>query len=118
MKTIWASPNPTIKIRIVNTTVKPVLLYGPKTWRAMAAILKKIQTFINTCLRRSFAMARGHQQQRTLDTDHATTSRRLNPPKTLEADWTQSPKANDLYHTPSLDLEPTGKEKARPPKNT
>ena len=31
-------------------------------------------------------------------------------------DWTHPLKANDLYHTSSPDLEPTGKEKARPPK--
>ena len=35
---------------------------------------------------------------------------------TLEMDRTHPPKANDLYQTSSLDLEPTGKEKARPPK--
>ena len=25
-------------------------------------------------------------------------------------DWKHPPKASDLYHTPNLDLEPTGKE--------
>ena len=34
--------------------------------------------------------------------------------KTLEKDWTHPPKAIDLYHTSNPDLEPTGKEKARP----
>ena len=54
MKNIWASHNLTmnIKIRIFNTTVKPVLLYGAETWWTTVATLKKIQTFINTCLRR------------------------------------------------------------------
>ena len=37
-----------------------------------------------------------HQQQRTLETDQATTSRRWNPPKNLEMDWTHPLKANDL----------------------
>ena len=56
MKNIWASPNLTIniKIRIFNTTVKPVLLYLAETRRTTAATRKKIQTFINTCLRRIF----------------------------------------------------------------
>ena len=31
-------------------------------------------------------------------------------------DWTHTPKSTDLYHTSSPDIEPTGKEKARPPK--
>ena len=54
MKNIWASPNLTIniKIRIFNTTVKPALLYEAETWRTTTATLKKIQKFINTCLRR------------------------------------------------------------------
>ena len=54
MKNNWASPNLTIniKIRIFNTTVKQVLMYGAETRRTTAATLKKIQTFINTCLRR------------------------------------------------------------------
>ena len=54
MKSIWASRSLTtnIKIRIFNTTLKPVLLYGGETWKTTAATLIKIQTFINTCLRR------------------------------------------------------------------
>ena len=61
-------------------------------------------------------MAWDHQRQRTLETDQATTSKRLIPPKTLEMSWTRPPKANDLYHTSSPDLGLTGKEKARPTK--
>ena len=54
MKNIWASPNLTIniKIRIFNTTVKPVLLYGAETQGTTAATLKKIQTFISICIRK------------------------------------------------------------------
>ena len=36
--------------------------------------------------------------------------------KMLGMDWTHPLKTNNLYHTSSLDLEPTVKEKARPPK--
>ena len=51
---IWGSTNLTLntKIRIFNTTVKPVLLYGSETWRTTVTTTKKIQTFINTCLKR------------------------------------------------------------------
>ena len=54
MKNIWASPNLiiNIKTRVFYTTVKPVLLYGAETWKTTVATLGKIQTFINTCLRR------------------------------------------------------------------
>ena len=40
------------KIRIFNSNVKPVLLYGLQTWRTTVATTKKVQTFINSCLRR------------------------------------------------------------------
>ena len=53
MKNMWTSPNLTtnIKIRILDTTVKPVQLYGAETWRTTAATLNKIHTFVNTWLR-------------------------------------------------------------------
>ena len=52
MKNIWASSNLifNIKIRIFITAVEPALLYGIETWRTTVTKLKKIQTFINTCL--------------------------------------------------------------------
>ena len=35
-----------------NSNVKAILLYGAETWRTTVATNKKIQTFINNCLRR------------------------------------------------------------------
>lgn len=54
LKNIWGSRqfNITIKIRVFNTIVKPILLYGAETWRTTATTMKKIQVFINTCLRK------------------------------------------------------------------
>ena len=40
------------KLRIFNPNVKAVLLYGSETWRSTQKTLKRIQTFINKCLRR------------------------------------------------------------------
>ena len=39
------------KIRILNTNVKCVLLYGSETWRTIKSNIHKLQTFINRCLR-------------------------------------------------------------------
>jgi hypothetical protein len=52
LKNIWSSTNLTLntKTRMFNTSVKPVLLCGAETWRTVITT-KKIQTFINTCLR-------------------------------------------------------------------
>jgi len=49
---IWnsASLSPHNKIRIFNTNVKSVLLYGSETWKVTKRNTKKLQTFVNKCL--------------------------------------------------------------------
>jgi hypothetical protein len=39
------------KIRILNTNVKSVLLYGSETWRVTKTNTQGLQTFINRCPR-------------------------------------------------------------------
>nr|KAG5705703.1 hypothetical protein BaRGS_026642 [Batillaria attramentaria] len=52
----WASKVVSIrtKLRIFNSNVKSVLLYGCETWRTTKTMQQKFQTFLNTCLRRIF----------------------------------------------------------------
>ena len=54
LRNVWVSRHLSkkLKIRIFNTMVKPVLLYGSETWRTTATNIKNIQSFINKCLRR------------------------------------------------------------------
>ncbi|VDO67176.1 unnamed protein product [Schistosoma curassoni] len=54
LKNIWNSKqlSTNTKVRIFNTNVKTVLLYGAETCRTTEAIIHKIQVFINTCLRK------------------------------------------------------------------
>jgi hypothetical protein len=40
------------KLRIFNTNVKAVLLYGCETWKNSRSITAKLQVFINKCLRK------------------------------------------------------------------
>ena len=40
------------KIRIFNTNVKVFLYYGAQTWRTTVITTKRMQTFVNSCLRR------------------------------------------------------------------
>ena len=56
LKKIWSSKKigMSTKLRIFRTNVKSVLLYGCETWRATKSITSKVQTFINTCLRRIY----------------------------------------------------------------
>lgn len=54
LKNIWHSNRLTLKtkIRIFNSNVKAVLLYGCETWLVTVTLTKKLQTFVNRCLRR------------------------------------------------------------------
>ena len=54
LASIWRSKEitTTTKLRIFNSNVKSVLLYGSETWRMTEKTVSKLQTFINRCLRR------------------------------------------------------------------
>jgi hypothetical protein len=54
LKNIWKSQqiSTKTKIRLFNSNVKSVLLYGSESWRTTKTTVRKIQTFINSCLRR------------------------------------------------------------------
>ena len=53
LRPIWNSKALSLKnkIRIFNTNVKSVLLYGSETWRVTSITTKKLQSFTNKCLR-------------------------------------------------------------------
>ncbi|VDO57782.1 unnamed protein product [Schistosoma margrebowiei] len=54
LKNIWNSKqlSTNIRVRIFNTNIKAVLLYGAETWRTTTTTIKKVQVFINSCLRK------------------------------------------------------------------
>ena len=54
LKNTWKSNVLSLKnkIRIFSTNVKALLLYGAETRRTTAITAKRIQTFVNSCLRR------------------------------------------------------------------
>ena len=53
LRPIWLSSqlSTNTKIQIFNTNVKPVLLYGPETWKTTKSLQSKLQVFVNKCLR-------------------------------------------------------------------
>lgn len=53
MRNIWRSKKLKLstKIKVYNATIKPILLYGSETWMTTEDLKKKLQTFINRCLR-------------------------------------------------------------------
>ena len=54
LKNIWSSKilRNSTKMKIFNSNVKSVLLYGSETWRLTTTTISKVQTFINKCLQR------------------------------------------------------------------
>ncbi|KDR17276.1 hypothetical protein L798_08842 [Zootermopsis nevadensis] len=53
MQSVWKSNSfsPNIKLRIFNTNVKSVLLYGCETWKVTKELMQKLQSYINRCIR-------------------------------------------------------------------
>ena len=53
LRPIWLSSqlSTNTKIRIFNTNVKSVLLYGSETWKTTKLLQSKLQVFVNKCLR-------------------------------------------------------------------
>jgi len=41
-----------VKMRIFNTNVKSILLYACKTWKTTNQMTRRLQIFVNKCLRR------------------------------------------------------------------
>ena len=54
LRNVWKSGilGTNTKIRLFNTNVKSVLLYGSETWRLTKGTTERLQTFINSCLRK------------------------------------------------------------------
>jgi hypothetical protein len=51
---VWRNLNTSkeVKLRIFNTNVKAVLLYACETWKSTNQITRRLQIFVNKCLRR------------------------------------------------------------------
>jgi hypothetical protein len=51
---VWRNHNISkrVKIRIFNTNVESVLLYACETWKTTNPITRRLQIFVNKCLRR------------------------------------------------------------------
>ena len=51
---VWRTNNISnrIKIRIFNSNIKSVLLYGAESWKTNKNMIQKLQSFTNKCLRK------------------------------------------------------------------
>nr|CAX82477.1 Retrovirus-related Pol polyprotein [Schistosoma japonicum] len=60
LKNIWDSKqlSTNLKVRLFNSNVNTVILYGAETWRNTSNILMTVQVFINKCLHRILNVCR------------------------------------------------------------
>ena len=58
LKKVWTTKeiSTETKMRIFNSNVKSVLFYGCETWKTTGKVQRRLQTFLNTCLRRIFGI--------------------------------------------------------------
>ena len=118
LKNIWASGgiSKRAKLRMFNSNVKSILLYGCETWRATQTMQQKIQTFFNTCLRRIYKIL---WQEKTRNEDlWERAGQEPVAKQILQRKWgwiaSHPQEASIQHHTPSPDLEPAREEEERP----
>nr|KAG5703355.1 hypothetical protein BaRGS_023402 [Batillaria attramentaria] len=117
-KNVWASKVVSIrtKLRNFNFNVKSVLLYGCETWRTTKTVQQKIQTFLNTCLRRIFNIRWPEKirNEELWERAGQGTSGQADPAEEVGLDWTHPQEASIQHHTRSPDMEPAGEKEERP----
>ena len=78
------------KLRIFNSNVKSVLLYGSETWRNTKSSNNNLQTFVNICLRRTLKISRTADRltnKKSLEASKSRSYSNTNQAKKMEMDW-------------------------------
>jgi hypothetical protein len=108
------------KLRIFNTNVKAVLLYGCKTWKDSKSITDKLQVFINKCLRkipRIFWLDQIMKKELWKCTKQPRTDLQIRKCKWGWLGHTLRKPSNDIARQ-ALDWNPQGKQGRGRPSNT
>ncbi|KAK7089318.1 hypothetical protein V1264_024890 [Littorina saxatilis] len=122
LRPIWNSKALSLrsKIRIFNTNVKAVLLYGSETWRVTNTITGKLQTSVNRCLRHILNI-RWPEKISNADLWKRTNQKPISQDvKKRKWGWIGHTlrKPNDNITRQALDWNPQGKRKVGRPKQT
>ncbi|GFR68032.1 hypothetical protein ElyMa_000266000 [Elysia marginata] len=115
LKNIWSSKCICLntKLRIFNSNVKSVLLYhGCETWRMVKSTNRKLQTFINTCLRRILKI----RWMDKVPNEEIWRQTKQEPIDTDEngGDWPYIQETSVQHHKAGIVLESSGEKKAGP----
>ena len=122
LRPIWSSQPLSMnnKLRIFNTNVKSVLLYGSETWHVTKTNSTKLQTFINKCLRYILKI-RWPEKITNLDLWNRTKQKPVSQ-EIAQRKWGwighTLRKSHDNVTKQSLDWNPQGKRRVGRPKKT
>ena len=121
LKNIWRSNLITsrTKIRLFNSNVKSVLLYGAEPWRTTKTTIKRVQTFINSCLRKILKI---HWPNTISNADLWERTNQVTAEEEIRRRWRwighTLRKASTNITRQALTWNPLGKRKRGRPKNT
>ena len=107
LRPVWKSKTISrkTKLRIFNTNLKSVLLYGSESWRVTKATCNKLQSFVGRCLRSIMGIhlpevIRNEELNRNESRSRLEGANRTHPQKTEQQ-----------YYQACIEVEPTGKMK-------
>jgi len=111
MYPVWRNHNISkgVKIRIFNTNVKSVLLYDCETWTTTNWITKRLQIFLNKCLRQITNIKWTNKITNEELWSHQTeANRNSDKKKKMELDWTHITHRSRSNRENALDWNPQG----------
>ena len=106
------------KIRLFNSNIKTILLYGCKTWKTTKSLLNKLQAFFNNCLMRIINI---RWPDKIKNTDLWEKTKKIpveQDIKKIALDRVHVKKTNELHHQAGPTMNPQGKRRVGRPRKT
>ena len=107
-------------MRIFNSNVKSVLFCGCGTWKTIGEVQRRLQIFLNTCLRRIFGIRWSDRERNEVLWERAgqePVSKQILKRKLSWIGHTLRKPPNNTKRQ-ALKVEPTGKEEERPARSS
>ncbi|XP_052220155.1 uncharacterized protein LOC127837240 [Dreissena polymorpha] len=101
------------KIRLFNTNVKIVLLYGAETWKRTRRLDQSLEVFMNKCFRQILRKAREVFKPGHISNNRAASGYELHTIEEVEMDRTHAAKNPAQHSKASPGLEPSRTKKKR-----
>ena len=108
LRPVWLSSQLSIhtKMRIFNTNVNPVLLYGCETWKTTQSLNNKLQVCINSRLRYILKVCSLNKisNKELWNVNQTGRNKQYNQEEKMELDWPHTQKRSNKYNQTSTGL--------------